>query len=214
MASSSPDRIFQQGMPWKITVDGAPIWTEVDSFKKGVIRLSALPGELAEIQDALLRPEAAVAAEVNHDEGMFFPTLRFLSMTSDGKQAALRFRIEDDVDNIQRRDAYRIGILLDGRIRSGSEFHQKHDALVRDLSETGIRIRVADADHAFLEKSEVLVAFSSSVLGSMSLKGKVRWLVRLASGYEIGIEFAEPELGEIVRLRNYLWELKRERNLR
>lgn len=204
--------LFVGGTPWRLVVNGRNVWAEPigrqvgDNFELGVLN-----EELWKFNDPPVAPGTRLTAEIVHETGIYNLTLEYAEIIQGAEEAILTVRLAEDAGRIQRRETFRVRLLLDARMRSGDEFSKEFDALVRDLSEGGIRVTAGGLKSPLPLGSEVIVVFYAMALGGMSVKSEVRWCKPQRTGYELGIRFGDLDAASAARLHRYLWDIQKER---
>lgn len=203
------DQLLEDGAAWCLSLKDQIVWAQAYSHQPSGIEF-VIPKIGKHGADIQLRPGEFIRTQLPHETGVYYLKLQLDEVQVEEKQIIATAYVAADLEHVQRRDAFRVRLLLDSKLRE-HEGQVEQEALIRDLSETGARISVAGQPELPPVKGQIICAFNTADLGDMVLKSQIRWKSELENRCEIGVRFLSPSKEDAERLRKYIWETQLKR---
>ncbi len=214
MDESLIETLVADGYPWKIMIEEDVTWAQVTDHTDSVVTLLFPVEETWRFANQLSSGDP-MRVEVTQDSGIYRFEMKFRSLVENGDRFVVTAKVGEALDRTQRRDAYRVKLLVDAKVGpphvETPEPDEEIEALIRDLSETGARLSVRTGGSKLAEGATISVVFYVSGFGGMAVRSEVRWIHARAIGNEIGVRFMDQSSGDSNRLRKYLWNIQRMR---
>lgn len=235
---SLPESALSEGFPWLLTINEIPIKAVAKGFEDTDVLLRISAERLEASAERLLQLPPLISglpveAEITHETGIYQMKLELLELSHEFGDAIMRLRLDEIINRVQRRQAFRMKLLANAKvIIPGTS--KPYDALVRDLSETGIGLWARDLPAFTAVGTEVKVDFTAASFGAFVHDAVIRRFIMGAKtgsveieqeaddgnvtqalieqmNFEVGAELLNIDNTESARIRNYLWKLQRER---
>lgn len=211
MESRLLDQLLEYDVPWCLSVRDKDIWADASSFSAKDIKLVIQKQDGWEVAVDDLHSLKHIDVQVAHETGVYVLRLKRRKVEFEEERVTMIARVTSDLEHVQRREAFRVRVLLDTKIRTSVGFGSVHEALIRDLSETGARITFSGPVELGPEKSEITLMFNSDELGNMALKAQIRWKNEQARKCDLGVRFIAVPEQDAARLLKYVSEIQRNR---
>ncbi len=205
------DRLLREGIPWCLTYNDKTVWAQAYDNGSHTYELVVPLGDDWQSDDDFWEVGDEIKSEVSHDTGLYSFTLAIDSLVVGQSQTTLVTHLSEDIDHLQRRQSFRVSLLLDAKIMAGHALDERYEALLRDMSQIGARLSVASKAEAPPVKSQIKLLFDSAQLGKMNVKCQIRWIKPIVNGYEMGLHFLHMDKVETEKLHKYLWETQLKR---
>lgn len=229
-----PEDAFKEEIPWVISMNGSVAMARVKEYSEDAVTLFVHPSALSIFEEEGLSQGTTVTARVDHETGIYRLGLLFQDSLIAEPDAMVTLLFSEEMDRTQRREAFRVRVLLDAKIACGPTFSKVCGALIKDLSETGVKVWAEGIPDELISGGNVRVDFFAQDLGSQSIHGEVMWLANKAfgeaspgddlskvswitptmEGKEMGIRFVDANSDQVAQMRSYLWKIQRERSSR